>query len=179
MNREADYIEVPLTHEAHQWAEQFAAKQASVAKGKQVYLNTLAVCMVQDYLKWLSIPTDFTQGDCWHPGLRAKFDIADLVVPQVGKVECRSLLPDQTRFTLPPEVRRDRLGYVAVQFGETVNFARLLGFIPTIKALTFVEVSMLDLYPLVIYAISGQKLIFRGSQMVLEMKPLEDMNRLA
>ena len=55
--KESQYLTVPLGSAAHHWAEQFAAEQATPQKGKQVYLNTLAVLSVQNYLKWQQIET--------------------------------------------------------------------------------------------------------------------------
>ena len=125
-------LSVPLGKDAHHWAVQFAAEQATPVKGKQVYLNTLAVYAVNSYLKWLSVETDLTQGDSWQPGLRSVFDVADLVLPNIGKLECRPLLPGETAFVLPPEVTQDRIGYVAVQFDQQLDSVQLLGFAPAI-----------------------------------------------
>ncbi|MBW4575777.1 MAG: DUF1822 family protein [Aphanothece sp. CMT-3BRIN-NPC111] len=124
-------VTVPLRKEAHYWARAFAAEQATPHKGKRVYLNTLAVYAVHTYLKWLQIDTDLDDGDSWHPGVRPLFDVADLVIPSVGKLECRPVLPGETSFTLPAEVLEDRIGYLAVQFKETLNEVDLLGFVPT------------------------------------------------
>lgn len=118
---------VPLSHEAHQQAAQFAAEQATAAKSRQVYLNTLAVYAVHTYLNWLEIRTDLTQSDCWQPGLRALFDIADLVVPDIGTLECRPVSPGAESFTMPPA--EHRIGYVAVRFQEELNAVELLGFV--------------------------------------------------
>ncbi|HIK14891.1 MAG TPA: DUF1822 family protein [Leptolyngbyaceae cyanobacterium M33_DOE_097] len=126
---EAIYTAIPLGATAHLQARQFAAEQSTPQKGKQTYLNTLAVYAVHQYLQWLQIDTDLTQGDCWHPGKRALFDIADLVLPNLGKLECRPVLPGSTLISLPFEAMQDRIGYVAVQFNESLNEAHLLGFI--------------------------------------------------
>jgi hypothetical protein len=126
------HLSVPLGKDAHDLAQQFAAEQATPQKGKQVYLNTLAVYAVHSYLKWLSVETDLIQGDSWHPGLRAIFDVADLVLPNLGKLECRPVLPGETVFGLPSEVTEDRIGYVAVQFNQQLDFVQLLGFSPVL-----------------------------------------------
>jgi hypothetical protein len=131
-NTQPPCLNVPLGKDAHHWAVQFAAEQATPVKGKQVYLNTLAVYAVNSYLKWLSVETDLTQGDSWQPGLRSVFDVADLVLPNIGKLECRPLLPGETAFVLPPEVTQDRIGYVAVQFDQQLDSVQLLGFAPAI-----------------------------------------------
>jgi hypothetical protein len=123
-------LSVPLGQDAHRWAEQFAAEQATPEKGKQVYLNTLSVYAVHCYLSWLSIETNLSQSNCWKPGLRAMFDVADLVLPNGGRLECRSLSPNQPSFQVPPEDALDRLGYVAVQLNAQLDSAELLGFVP-------------------------------------------------
>lgn len=126
---ETPRLSVPLGGEAHALARSFAAEQITPQKGKKTYLNTLAVYAVHNYLKWLHIETDLSQGDSWHPFQRALFDVADLVIPDVGKLECRPVLPGETTFSLPLEVTQDRIGYVAVQFSEHLNEVQLLGFV--------------------------------------------------
>ena len=122
-------LKVFLTAEAHGYAELFAAEQATPEKGKQVYLNTLAVVAVQTYLKCLGIQTAIHQGDCWHSGSRAIFNVADLVLPNIGKVECRPVFPGEKELFLPPEVIDNRIGYIAVQFEEDLNQVQILGFV--------------------------------------------------
>ncbi len=126
---ETPFLRVPLGKEAHRQASQFAAEQATPQKGKRVYLNTLAVYAVHSYLIWLQIETDISQGDSWHPGLQAIFDVADLVLPGIGKLECRPVLPGETSFSLLPDVANDRIGYVPVQFSERLDEVQLLGFV--------------------------------------------------
>ncbi|NET24160.1 DUF1822 family protein [Okeania sp. SIO1I7] len=122
-------LKVFLTAEAHGYAELFAAEQATPEKGKQVYLNTLAVVAVQTYLKFLDIQTAIHQGDCWYPGSRAIFNVADLVLSNIGKVECRPVFPGEKELFLPPEVIDNRIGYIAVQFEEDLNQVQILGFV--------------------------------------------------
>lgn len=122
------HLTVPLGSKIHAIARSFAAEQTTPQKGKKIYLNTLAVYAVHSYLKWLQIETDLSGGSSWHSGLRSLFDVADLVLPGVGKLECCPLLPGETALSLPPEVTGDRIGYVAVQFDEDLNEVELLGF---------------------------------------------------
>ena len=130
MNRLTTFCPIiPLGREAHALARQFAAEQATPQRSKQIYSNTLAVYAVHSYLKWLRIDTDLSQGDSWHPLKRVLFDIADLVLPGIGKLECRPVSPGETTIFLPPEVTEDRIGYVAVQFSENLNEVQLLGFV--------------------------------------------------
>jgi hypothetical protein len=123
-------ITIHLDRLAHYYAGLFASQQVTPQKGKQVYLNTLAVCAVNSYLRWLSVPTRLEQGDTWNSIMRSLLDTADLVIPQLGKLECRAILPEENTVTLPPEVMSDRLGYVVVQVSECLTRVNLLGFLP-------------------------------------------------
>ncbi|MCJ8278412.1 MAG: DUF1822 family protein [Rivularia sp. ALOHA_DT_140] len=125
-----NYLQVPLGDNAHRKAAEFAAEQDSVDKGKQVYLNTLAVYAVNNYFKWLNIETQLEQSDSWNWSIRSFFDIADLMLPNVGRIECRPVLPGEDVVVLPQEVTQERLGYVAVQFNQQLDFVEILGFVP-------------------------------------------------
>lgn len=125
-------LKIPLGQEAHAIARQFAVEQITPQKGKKTYLNTLAVYAVYNYLKWMQIDTVLEEGDSWHPLKRALFDVADLVLPNIGKLECRPVLPGETAIYFPPEVIENRIGYVAVQFSERLNEVQLLGFVRTV-----------------------------------------------
>lgn len=122
------HLSVPLPRVAHNLARQFAAEQVTPAKGMRVYLNTLAVWAVHRYLSWLKIEVDLSAGDSWQPGIRALFDVADLVLPNLGKLECRPVLPGETILTLPPEVTQNRIGYLPVHFSDRLEEVQLLGF---------------------------------------------------
>jgi hypothetical protein len=126
---------IALDRQAHQWANQFAAQHTTPSKRQQVYLNTLAVCAVRQYLsQTCAIDLDLSQSDSWHIGPQTLMNIADLLIPQVGKLECRPIPPGGTMMYIPPEIHspdpepQDRIGYVAVQFAEDLNTAELIGF---------------------------------------------------
>lgn len=121
-------IEIPLGIEAHRLAKQFAAEQDNPEKRKQVYLNTLAVYAVHRYLHWLQIETNFTTSDSWNPLLRSRWNVADLWLPTIGKLECRPVLPEEKVIELPEEVREDRIAYLGVQFSERLDYVQILGF---------------------------------------------------
>ncbi|MEH2258248.1 DUF1822 family protein [Nostoc sp.] len=143
------YLKIPLGQEAHVIARQFAVEQTTPQKGKQIYLNTLAVYAVYSYLKWLHIDTALEKGDSWHPLKQALFDVADLVIPNIGKLECRPVQPGETTIYLPPEVMKNRIGYVAVQFNERLNEVQLLGFVRTVPSSSACEqIPLTSLKPL-------------------------------
>jgi len=134
IGNEAGHLKIPLGIEAHRIAKQFASEQVTQQKRKQVYLNTLAVYAVHRYLQWLKIETDLSQSDSWHPVLCSRWDVADLLVPGIGKLECRPVLPGETVISLPLEATEDRIGYLGVQFSEQLDQAELLGFAEAVNA---------------------------------------------
>lgn len=136
-NLETNYINISLGGEAHVQARNFAAQQVNTKKGKQVYLNTLAVYAVHKYLGWLQIESELQKSDSWQSGINSLCDFADLFIPNVGRLECRPVLPTQNYLTIPPQVSEERIGYVAVQFKENLDRVELIGFLPpVIPALT-------------------------------------------
>ncbi|MEG3863032.1 DUF1822 family protein [Microcoleus sp. herbarium12] len=139
---EIDSLPMPITQKAMQLARQFSAQQQHPQKQEQVYLNTLAVLAVRDYLTILSIETDLTQCDSWNPVIRLFADAADLYVKGLGKIECRPIKNwHQNSSTQPPEIcpvpveaMTERIGYIAVEIDEEENEARLLGFSASAEA---------------------------------------------
>lgn len=128
---EIPLLTVPLELKAHELARQLAAVQSTVQKGKRVYLNALAVYAVHSYLKWLQIETDFNSSDSFNPAKTVLANVADLVIPGIGSLECRPVLPGETTIFLPEEVIENRIGYVGVQFSDRLDSVQLLGFAPT------------------------------------------------
>ena len=129
---ETFFLKVPLGIEAHKQAKKLASVQATVSTGKRVYLNSLAVYAVNSYLTWVKVTTDLTASDSLNPALASLFNVADLLIPNVGRLECRPVLPEQKFIALPPEAIEDRIGFIGVQFRESLDFAELLGFAPAL-----------------------------------------------
>lgn len=143
------YFTIYLRRDAYNAAQRFATQQDTVEKGKQVYLNTLAVYAVHDYLQLLDIETNLEQGNSWNPVARSFRDVSDLVLPGRGRLDCRPVLPQDTAFTLPDEIDENQIGYVAVQFKEQLDAVKLIGFAPSIDAANLLErVQVDDLQPL-------------------------------
>jgi Protein of unknown function (DUF1822) len=135
---------VPLSFEAHAIADQLRQQQSNPRKGKQVYLNTLAVYAVDFYLRCMGLKTDWAGSDSRNPERVRSLDIADLQVNLVGKVECRPVLPEAAVCTLPPEVQSDRIGYVVVRLDQALKQATLLGVTQAVAP----ELSLSQLHPL-------------------------------
>jgi hypothetical protein len=125
-------LPLPIPQSALTLADRFAAQQHS-PKAEQIRLNTLAVCMVENYLQLMGIATDRLASDSWNPVMQLSANTADLMVTNVGRLECRPLLLNAQTCSIPPEVWGDRIGYVAVQIDEAQQQSYLLGFIATVN----------------------------------------------
>jgi hypothetical protein len=127
-------LNVPLGNEAHNFAKQNVAEVISLIPinqkkeiGKQIYLNSLAIYTVNSYLQWLGYDSNFN-GDFANPLLRSRLNLADLIITGIGNLECRYLWDNETTLIIPNEVTENRIGYILVQFSETLNQGKLLGF---------------------------------------------------
>jgi len=125
-------LSLPIIQSARKIAQEFAARQPTPQKAEQVRLNTLAVCVVNDYLQMMGIATNLLTSDIWNPVVRLVVDVADLEVTRVGRLECRPIRADQKTCYIPAEVWSDRIGYVVVQLDEPFRAATVLGFAPTV-----------------------------------------------
>ncbi|MBH8571888.1 DUF1822 family protein [Nostocaceae cyanobacterium CENA369] len=123
---------LPISQMARLTARQFANQQPTLEKAEQVQLNTLAVFVVNDYLQMMEIPTDLKASDSWNPVMRLCANVADLHVPSIGRLECRSVRLHEQVCSMPPETWEERVGYVVVQVDEPFQEAKLLGFVNNI-----------------------------------------------
>lgn len=124
-------LQLPVTQAARRIAERFSRQQPTLKKVEQVRLNTLAVCVVHDYLQMMGIPTNLKASDSWNPAVRLCCNVADLEIVGLGRLECRYIEEHQQTCYIPPEVSEDRLGYVVVQLDESLLTATMLGFAST------------------------------------------------
>ncbi len=122
---------VPISSELHSLAKQFRLYHRNSKKAKQVYFNTLAVSAVNFYLRCMGIKTSWSASSSCNPVIQTMMDVADLEIIGLGKLECRPVLSDEKVVYIPPEVWSDRIGYVAVQFDQSLREATLLGFSKT------------------------------------------------
>ncbi|HHP7230996.1 MAG TPA: DUF1822 family protein [Xenococcaceae cyanobacterium] len=120
---------VSLVLSAHIQAEQFSRHQANALKAKQVYQNTLAVLAVNNYLNYSGWVTSLKTSDSWNPIMQSLMNVADLDIPQYGKVECCLVEPNAEFLLISPEAKENRIAYIAVKFEPALERARILGFI--------------------------------------------------
>lgn len=125
-------ITLPITTEFQQVADRFSQRWGLANKAAQIRRNTLAVCAVNAYLELMEIPSAIAQGDSWNPLMQGMADVADLVLPGVGVLSCRTVSPGADACHIPPEDWQDRMGYVAVEIDEEAHEAKLIGFTPSV-----------------------------------------------
>jgi hypothetical protein len=144
-SRNEKNLSLPLAQSARQQAYRFAALFNDDA-ARQIYLNTLAVLTVNDYLQMMGIETDLKTSEGWNPVLRLAADISDLNIVAIGHLECRAIVPGQTNCPIPQDVWEDRIGYVVVEIDESKQQATLLGFSETVTTteLSIVELSSIE-----------------------------------
>lgn len=138
-------ISIPIPESARQTAKSFAQEQTQTPKVKQVYLNTLAVYAVNNYLQMLDIATDLEASYSWNNIGRLCANVADLHITNLGHLECRPIRNGEQICEIPPEVWENRLGYVVVQLDQSCKEAKILGFLPSVKS-SILEIK--DLQPL-------------------------------
>jgi len=131
-NIEEKSIPVSITQGALQMARLFADQQPTPEKKEQVYLNTLAVCAVNDYMEMMEIPTNLRASDSWNPAMHLYADVADLKLTGLGHLECRPVR-EGTACYIPPEVPDDRIGVGVVKIDTELQEATLLGFTKTVR----------------------------------------------
>jgi hypothetical protein len=125
-------LEVPLGQKVKSLALKFSSEQVNLGKGKRVYFNTLAVWAVNHFLEEMEIETAISASDSWNPGTRAVFNVSDLALPNIGKLECCPVFVSESTVSLP-ETKEDRIAYIAVRLVEPFDRAKILGFIPREK----------------------------------------------
>lgn len=127
-------FKVPLSRIAHWQAEKFRNYQSDISKGKQVYLNTLSIYAVNNYLNSLGFQTELEKSFAWNPVHQTLMNTADLLVKDCGKLECRPVFPDAESVYIPEEVWTQRIGYIAVQLDSSLEQANLLGFVSQVNS---------------------------------------------
>lgn len=127
-------ISIPIPQLARQTAQEFAQEQPNQEKARQVYLNTLAVQVVNTYLRMLDIPTDLEASHSWNSIGRLCADVADLHLTKVGHLECRPFRTGEGTCFVPPEVWDNRIAYVIVQLDQACKEGTILGFMPRVTS---------------------------------------------
>lgn len=123
----------PISTAAMKLAEKLSNQQVTAEKSQQVYLNSLAVWFVKFYLECIGVETDIKESDSMKPAQIMLTDAADLVVKNLGKLECRPVLENAQLMYIPPEAQSERIGYLAVQINALLGKAKILGFLQQVN----------------------------------------------
>ncbi len=121
---------VALVSAAHDLAEQ-NCKRTTASHTKELYLRTLAAYAVHYYFNCLGIPAQYGSG-MTDPRLFILSQSVDVLLPEVGQVECLAIFPNDQTVEVPPEVWGDRIAYIAVQLDESLKTATLVGYMTTV-----------------------------------------------
>lgn len=123
-----------ITTQDHQAAQVFYSHHKDARKGRQVYLNTLAVRAVDRYLKYFGIQSDVERSASFDLVSQHLLDTGALHIPEVGNIECRPVLSPADTVYVPEEVQSDLLGYVIVRLDSELEAVTLLGFLRKVEA---------------------------------------------
>jgi Protein of unknown function (DUF1822) len=124
----------PISPDARRRAEQLCKQQATPEKGERVRFNILSVSFVNSYLQCMGFETDLENSDSWNPVQQTLMDVADLLLKDLGALECRPILEGEKFVYIPEEAQSDRIGYVVVQISKSYREAKLLGFVKEVAS---------------------------------------------
>ncbi|GJD16738.1 hypothetical protein RIVM261_016940 [Rivularia sp. IAM M-261] len=123
----------PISTAAMKLAQKLSQQQVTPEKSQQVYLNSLAVWSVKYYLDCIGVETDIKESDSMNPAQIMLTNVADLVVKNLGKLECRPVLENEQWIYVPPEAQSERIGYLAVQINGLLGKAKIIGFLKEVS----------------------------------------------
>ncbi len=153
-------ISVPIAQSDRNKAKQFAQQQSNSEKAKQVYYNTLAVLVTNNYLQMLDVQTSLQQSHSWNAVARVSTNIADLNLPGKGHLECRPILEsDNDNCYFPQDKWHNPMGYVVVKLDESCKQGTLLGFLPQVNRNTINIKRLQSLDDLFIALHSNEKVV--------------------
>jgi hypothetical protein len=124
----------PVTTEMHDRAAKFAQRVSQYPeKYDRVYSNTIAVSFMHDYLlNFWGVETNLADSESWDLASRLTLDVADLVIPNVGTIECRIISKGAKSCSIPSDVWENRVGYIVLEVDPDQTEVQLLGFSPSL-----------------------------------------------
>jgi hypothetical protein len=126
-------LSLPVTLKQRLTAKKFAQQQLCADKLLKVEMSIIAIFGVKNYLDIMGIPTSLENSDSWNPLIRLCTDIADLEIVGIGKLECIAIPAGVTRFSIPSEVWKERIGYVVVEVQPSYKEVILRGFLQKVS----------------------------------------------
>ncbi|MFP4123344.1 MAG: DUF1822 family protein [Coleofasciculus sp.] len=124
---------VALTQSVHHRANQLAKQQSNPQKAQQIYLNILTVHAVNFYCQCMGIETDLQERNNRNLVKSNPPDVVDLSLTKLGTLKCLPVGSESQVVKIPSGVRENQIGYLVVQFNESLTEGTLLGFVKTVK----------------------------------------------
>jgi Protein of unknown function (DUF1822) len=128
-------LSIPIGTTAHAAADRISRLQPDDDQALQIYVNVLAVYGVHAYLKWLEIDSSLEESESLHPVVAMFGNVADLLLPGLGSLECRLVDRDAEVVKLP-SAKVERLGCVVLRMAgawediEDLTELEIVGFTP-------------------------------------------------
>jgi hypothetical protein len=130
-------LSIPIGTAAHHAAYELAKFQPDDDKAIKIYANALAVHAVHAYLQFLKIDSSLEKSESYHPVVALFLDMADLMLPGLGSLECR-LIDQQAQKVTLPTTSIDRIGCVVLRMEgdleeiEDLTELEIVGFTPNL-----------------------------------------------
>ncbi|NJN74555.1 MAG: DUF1822 family protein [Limnothrix sp. RL_2_0] len=123
-------VTIDIKPEWVETAQKFAAEQHQTDRQQQIFLHTLAIYGLHEYLAWGEIESSLTDSYSWHPQTRVLTAWADLYLPNYGRILCAAN-QKEALIPLPEILPLNCIGCVVVDIAEDLQKLELQGFIST------------------------------------------------
>ncbi|WP_071192179.1 DUF1822 family protein [Trichormus sp. NMC-1] len=147
----------PINQKMIQTAEKLSQQQRNEQKTREVYLNTLAVLVVEFFCQCMGIETEFSKSYGLDNVVISLMNTASIFIKDKGLLECRPVLPRENFCEIPPEVLSERIGYIVVEIDELDRQARILGFVESVTNEKLHLTKLISLQDFLIYLNKLQK----------------------
>ncbi|MEG4047339.1 DUF1822 family protein [Microcoleus sp. Pol17_C1] len=120
--------ELPIDQQVYNLALGYASEQANLQHGLKIFYNTMTVWAVNYLLGRMNFETLIDKDDDWTVGIESALELADVMLPGIGKIQCCRIDEGETRIIVPAQ--DDRIAYIFVELPGSVEKVKLLGFLP-------------------------------------------------
>jgi hypothetical protein len=119
-------ISASFRHQARTYSTQYFTPNLQ----QRIYVNTLAVFVVDAYLRMLGFQTNLNQPKRWNVIQRLWSEANELELSGLGNLECCVITKDQEKFILPSDIVSNHIGYLFIEIADSEKEAMLIGFLP-------------------------------------------------
>ncbi|MEH2024082.1 DUF1822 family protein [Nostoc sp.] len=158
MNSNQLAFTIPIDGKMSQIAETLSQQQHNEQKTREVYLNTLALLVVEFFCQCMEIETEFSKSYGLDSVVLSLMNTASIFIKDKGLLECRPVLPREDFCEIPPEILSDRIGYMVVEIDEIDRQARILGFVELVTNEKLPLTKLSSLQDFLVYLQKLQKL---------------------